>query len=359
MERPRIPIRINVLGTPHKSEKRHSMLDLWKGICVNAARLWHWSAKWPWFGGLIGGASIVIAWGEYALGTVLLFLAALSIFSKLLHWNHRSATWRIFAKVGSSALILMAFAISIYIVNAQRGTNPWSHLQPPLQNLAANGWFPLSPNAMTIPAMPRNLQPPPRPTIKKAFILHRPSSVPDAKPPRSSGTQQNAPAEPEPDLHQQLVSGKLALGWTLTERGNSFSIYLIIDTSQLNPALRGAIAPDLALPTDRVAKINALWSDILNRVSAPEPARTEYGIIRGQQEFVEHLSHQFRQRENVEWTYEITKNGSSITPQPQTFKEIAINRLPSADEKTIAELDELTVQTVNRRYIDAMLKISK
>jgi hypothetical protein len=115
---------------------------------------------------------------------------------------------------------------------------------------------------------------------------------------------------------------------------------------------------DLTPTSDQSAEICSLWSEIRSKVPAPEPVRTEYGIVEGQ-EFVEHASHQFAEADHVEWTYEVMKNGSGITPHPQVFRKIPLTDLSADSRGTIGELDTLTVRTVNRRYIEAMVKISK
>ncbi len=180
----------------------------------------------------------------------------------------------------------------------------------------------------------------------------QPSQVPPSIPPS------NVPTDGT-DAHQQLASGKLAQGWTLHKRGNVFSIYLIMNTDQLNAPMITAIdQADLAPTADQSARISTLWSDIRLRVPQPEPVRTEYGIVEGQ-EFVEHATHYIQEPNAVTWTYEVMKNGSGITPHPQVFRKISLADLSSDGRKTISELDALAVHTVNRRYIEAMVRISK
>jgi hypothetical protein len=179
-----------------------------------------------------------------------------------------------------------------------------------------------------------------------------------------AGTTQQTKSSPAPlidtDVHGQLVSGRLAMGWTLHRRGDAWTISLIMDTDQLGPALISAIdRGDLKLDAEPPTKTRALWSEIRLKVPAPQPAETEYGIVKDQ-EFVEHITHYFgREPDGLEWTYEIMQNGSGITPKPQVLRRISIADLSSGSRETVSEMDKLALRNVNRRYIDAIVKISK
>jgi hypothetical protein len=104
----------------------------------------------------------------------------------------------------------------------------------------------------------------------------------------------------------------------------------------------------------------ALWTEIERLVPPPEPANTEYGQIKDQ-EFVEHLVHyRIRSPDVVTRNYEILHNGSAITPPPSAKPvDIPISSLGEASQETIREFDNFAIQQVNRRYVDAMIKISK
>jgi len=71
-------------------------------------------------------------------------------------------------KVCGSLIIWAIFAMLIYIVNAERGTKPWSHIQPPAEGFIADRWFPLSVDAKEIPTFDHRL--PRGPEIKKVPI---------------------------------------------------------------------------------------------------------------------------------------------------------------------------------------------
>jgi hypothetical protein len=163
----------------------------------------------------------------------------------------------------------------------------------------------------------------------------------------------------ENDVHETLASGRLAQGWTLHKHGDVWTIYFIMDTDQLNAPLIQAIdGTEVKIALELTTKTTAMWSDIRLKVPAPEPVRTEYGIVEGQ-EFVEHMTRYFRESNTIQWTYEVMQNGTGITPRPQVIRHILAAELSPADRETIGELDALAVHAVNRRYIDAMVKISK
>lgn len=135
-------------------------------------KFWHWSAKWAWFGTLFAAAVGVIALSEYAFSAVFFLLSALGAFSKLLHLDgsKTKSNWKATSKIGGSVAIWTLFAMLIYSLNAERGTKPWSHFQPPLETLLANKWFPLSSDAREIPALPLKYCPPNGPEISKVYF---------------------------------------------------------------------------------------------------------------------------------------------------------------------------------------------
>jgi len=106
-------------------------------VASPAIRFWHWSAKWPWFTVLFFAALGVVALSEYALSVFFLFLSALGVFSKLLHWDGSGipAKWAYPLKGAGSLGILIVLAGFIYIVVAEKGSKDWSHLQKPIMAL--------------------------------------------------------------------------------------------------------------------------------------------------------------------------------------------------------------------------------
>ncbi len=63
--------------------------------------------------------------------------------------------------------------------------------------------------------------------------------------------------------------------------------------------------------------------------------------------------------QKVTWNYEVFRNGRGITPDSAPVKQIALSDLSAESRQTINELDALAVHMVNRRYVDAMVKVSK
>jgi hypothetical protein len=178
-----------------------------------------------------------------------------------------------------------------------------------------------------------------------------------------SGSASEVPAMPTPstDVHEQLVGGTLVQGWTLHKHGEALTLYCIIATDQLTPVVKGTIEQsDFDIGPELSTKANALWAEIRRNVPPPKLVETEYGTVTGQ-EVVEHVTHQFGSihAATVQWTYEILRNGTGITPEPQVFKDIDIGKLSQNSRDTIEELDNLAVRTVNRRYIDTLVRLSK
>jgi len=111
-------------------------------------RLWDGCARWQWYGALFVGASGMISMQEYFLGVLLFFLSAVSLLSKLMHWNGRQSL-----KFLGAAGITCAFVLLLIIVVAVRGRSPWSHLQEPiLKRVAFVHYVPAtSPTVMSNP----------------------------------------------------------------------------------------------------------------------------------------------------------------------------------------------------------------
>jgi hypothetical protein len=171
--------------------------------------------------------------------------------------------------------------------------------------------------------------------------------------------QRSATSEtPMPDVHEQVTSGRLASGWTLHKRRDAYSCSYLMNTDGMSPALLGAIdRADVPITPELSKQIDALWQDVRSRVPAPKLAETPYGTIQGQ-ELVEHVSHNIKQP-NITWTYEIMLGGNGITPQPQVFKNVLLSDLSESSRNTISELNDTTARAINKRYVDALVKVSK
>ena len=204
------------------------------------------------------------------------------------------------------------------------------------------------------------------PEVRRWVGLDKPAPVPiaavETKAPGSPLAPVGTNPRKTPDVHQQLTSGALAQGWTLHKRkNNNLSIYFIVDTAQLNGAMVAALdKSDIPLDSSLFQHATALWTAVETLVPAVEPARTEYGEIKDQ-EFVEHLVHdRIRNPDAVTRNYEIIHGGSAITPPPSAKPvDIPISSLGKASQETIREFDNFAVEQVSRRYVNALVKISK
>jgi hypothetical protein len=70
---------------------------------------------------------------EYLFSVLLLFLSALSLFSKLMHWKDGKKALKSLGGIG----IACAFTLFLSIVLTIKGKSPWSHLQKPLTDFVA------------------------------------------------------------------------------------------------------------------------------------------------------------------------------------------------------------------------------
>jgi hypothetical protein len=125
------------------------------------ADFWRWSAKWNWQAlGLVVGLGLITV-SEYAGAIVFFSLAAWGAVSKVAQGTSSTVT-----KVAASIGIVIVLAMAAYDVNAERGNKPWSHLQPPIEGYMAETWYPMSADAILIPALPQRFQPPHAPAIE-------------------------------------------------------------------------------------------------------------------------------------------------------------------------------------------------
>jgi hypothetical protein len=139
-----------------------------------AIQVWHKSAKWQWYGGFFAAAFLMISIQEYFFGDLLLFPSALSLLSKLVHWNGR-----VLLKWLGSVGILCACAVFLYIVWALKGAGTWSHLQTPLAKIVGS-WKKSSFPLPTAPAPAVIVQPNP-PVMPPAVLSSPPAATPVPK----------------------------------------------------------------------------------------------------------------------------------------------------------------------------------
>jgi hypothetical protein len=126
MELRRPPIQINLLG-------RRPQPQRWPRVAKlrSITGLWHWSTKWGWYDVLfVSGAGIMPPLGEYAFSIFFLFLAAFSLTSRVWHGNHR-----ILRKALGTGGIVVTFFLFAFIIRANKGKQPWSHLSSPVERV--------------------------------------------------------------------------------------------------------------------------------------------------------------------------------------------------------------------------------
>jgi hypothetical protein len=170
---------------------------------------------------------------------------------------------------------------------------------------------------------------------------------------------QPMPVQTPPDTHETLVSGKLARGWTLHKRPNGFSVTFLMNTDELDDAVRTAIdLADKQLIGTQHDSADKFFNDMKRYVPPPKLAETPVGVV-GRQVVIEHIVRLWEKDPvDLKWNYELSRDGTTIGPKTPVSKQVAINGLSSENQTFINELDVLVRQTVNRRYAEAMLKIS-
>ena len=166
MRTPRI--KINLLSSRHLQGKLPARKGRSGRLVRRVLWFWNWSERWPWFSSLFFLGLGIIALDEYALSICFFCLSAFGVISKLIHWNNPevSAVWKNAPKVAGSIGIVLALAMFIYVINDVRGSKPWSHLQTTVERYVDNKWFSFSADAIRIPVLSQQLQPPIAPAIE-------------------------------------------------------------------------------------------------------------------------------------------------------------------------------------------------
>jgi hypothetical protein len=162
---------------------------------------------------------------------------------------------------------------------------------------------------------------------------------------------------PEDDIQEVLTSGRLSRGWTMHKRGSLYSVTYILNTDGMNPAIRNAVLQnDSALDADMSAKAERLWAEIRKQRIVPRPPESPIGEIK-YEESIEHVVHWFNDKDALVWNCEIMDKGSAIGQCPE--KRLSVHILNASNRATIDEMDKLAVRSVNKRYVDALIKVSK
>lgn len=191
-------------------------------------------------------------------------------------------------------------------------------------------------------------------------IVRNPEPATPASSRSDPGGAKDAPSAVE-DVHDLVSNNKLLRGWTLHKRRDKWSLYLMMNTDLLPRAVSEVLdASELSLDTDQdlIEGVATLWRDVRSRVPEPLAVQTHYGVVKDQ-EVVEHMSRDGRNRMQLVWTYEVFSQGRNITPAPQVHRILGIYDLEAGSRNVIDELDTLAARNVNRRYIDATVKVSQ
>jgi hypothetical protein len=93
-------------------------------------KVWHWSAKWRWFDGILGvGFAVSLGIHEYWIAIVCLILCAFSGISIV--W-HETKHGRLFKSMWT-VFICGALGYLIFVTVQEKEDHPWSHLSKPIQ----------------------------------------------------------------------------------------------------------------------------------------------------------------------------------------------------------------------------------
>lgn len=178
------------------------------------------------------------------------------------------------------------------------------------------------------------------------------------RPQRPAGVEQ-APSSPRPTKPARRPG--LTQGWTLHRRDGALTMYFMADTSQMEEAVRGefnqSVVPLAKIAPDLINEAQRLWAEVEHQAPRPEPPRTMIGPIVA--ELTEHLNHTFpdTQEDRLAWNYEYYRDGTAV-------KHIDPIRIPMAvltagGRATVEKLDRLAKEIVNRRYIEAVQRVTK
>jgi hypothetical protein len=168
MEAPRIKLNLFKENGQKNLIRPREIVLIRRAILPHAVWFWKWSATWPWYSGLLATGFSIIALNEYAIGVFLALLSAFGLVSKLLQWKDQRtflAGHKTASKIVGSIGIVLGFIAFAFIVNDERGSKPWSHLQVPAEKFLAS--YLLTDDALQVPALPKKFRPPIGPPIEK------------------------------------------------------------------------------------------------------------------------------------------------------------------------------------------------
>lgn len=155
----------------------------------------------------------------------------------------------------------------------------------------------------------------------------------------------------EPDLAR--FPSQLASGWTISRKGQSWTVYFIVDTDQLQEFLRpkvqlGELPVQEVDPTLAVG-LESLWSDVRRLVPSPDPPRIPIGEVAA--DIKEHISRRFEQT-SIQWNYEYFRGTEKVKQSDAV--PVQLSEIRDDTRQVISKLDRLASERVNRAYIKAL-----
>jgi hypothetical protein len=117
--------------------------------------LWAWvGGRWQW-APIFGAGATLVRFGEYAIGVLLLLLAAFAAASKISHWiPDTGSPWP--RRTLGYFLVLSGLPVAALITFRMKGNDPWSHLQTPVRFPPTQAKSPITQPTVAAAAPPSN-----------------------------------------------------------------------------------------------------------------------------------------------------------------------------------------------------------
>ncbi len=157
-------------------------------------------------------------------------------------------------------------------------------------------------------------------------------------------------------------------GWNVKRENSTFSVYFIVagKDAGVDDFIYGQLigrqefTPLSAFGSDLQLQAIALLKELEHRIPEPEPYRTSVGLLADQRVDVS-IRHQFRSnRGQLQLEYfQILGQQGTANAQKDILNQVAINSLSASAQHTITQIDRLARETVNRRYAELLLRLSK
>lgn len=201
------------------------------------------------------------------------------------------------------------------------------------------------------------------PTSVAAPVQPNPESPP--APPRAAGPEAAAPAPSRgPTPSETRFPSHLARGWTLHKKGDSWTIYFILDTSEIPGYLaqkvqRGDVPLEELAPA-LLPGARGLYAEVSRQFPRPESPGTPIGPVPA--DLVEHISYVrdaagSGRPGSMNWNYEWMREGTAIKSLPPQAVDVA--GLSAGSRRAISGFDRLATETANRWYTEAIQKVTK